>query len=438
MGWWERLTARRGQIDNASKTGEAVAIFVNGQPVHTPRRYDSLADQGFIKNAYGFRCTKMIAEAAAAVPMKLMNKKAEVDDLSHPLLKLLASPAPGIGGRQLMEAFYAYLLLEGNTYLEGVAPFPSRPPQELWALRPDRMQVVPGAKGLPMGYDYTANGVVVRFDVDQVTGRSPVMHFKEFHPLNDWYGLSRVEPAAYGIDQHNELSKHNTALVQNGARPSGALIFKPINNNGSVTHAPQSIIDQATAKLDEKHAGAANAGRPMVMSGDIDWKEMGLSPKDGDFGGMDLAAQRAICAGFGVPHELIVPGSSTFNNRAMARLELYEDTVLPLTEKSISALNAWLTVRYGDGLRLVPDLNAVSALEPRRETKRKAAMDGFKVGLLTRNEARKGLGEDEVKGPEGDEYFKGTAPADPNASDAKPAGTPDGGNVNPDAQAQAA
>lgn len=434
MSWWDRLTGRG--INNASKAGGAIAAWSVGQPVYTPRDYKALADEGYVRNAIGYRCAKMISEAAGAVPMMLMRKKAKVEE--HELLKLLANPAPNIGGRQLMVAFYAYDLLAGNSYLEGVAPFPNRPPKELWALRPDRMKVVPGASALPLAYTYEANGQTTRWEVDQVTGRSPILHYKEFHPLNDWYGLSSVEPAAYGIDQHNALSKHNTALVQNGARPSGALIFKPVVVNGNAQAAPQDIIDKARDRLEERHGGAANAGRPMVFGGDIDWKEMGLSPKDGDFGGMSLDAQRAICAGFGVPHELVVPGSSTFNNRAMARLELYEDTVLPLTEKAIGALNAWLTVHYGDDLRLVPDLDAVSALEPRRETKRKGAIESWKAGLITRDEARSKLGEDKIGGEDGEAFFKSPSPADQNADQGQPEGTPDKTRVNPDDTANAA
>ncbi len=429
MSIWDRVTGRAGRVSNASKTGEAVALFTQGQATWTPRDYKALADEGFVKNAVGFRCAKMISENAAAVPLLLMKKKARIEE--HELLTLLSNPAPGVGGRQLLEAFFAYILLEGNTYLEGVAPFDNRPPAELWALRPDRMKVVPGPKALPEAYEYQVNGRTVRWAVDQIQGRSPILHLKEFHPLNDWYGLSRVEPAAYGIDQHNESSKHNKALLQNGARPSGALIFKPVTIGGTDKHAPADVIKEAEAKLQDRHAGSVNAGRPMVLGGNIDWQEMGLSPKDMDFKEMRGDAARDICHGFGVPHELVVPGSSTFNNRAMARLELFEDTVLPLHGKALDALNAWLTVRYGDGFRLVADLDSVSALEPRRETKRKGAIDAWKVGLIRRDEAREQLGQDKIGGDEGEAFFKGPIPAD-EAGTAAPEGTPDKTRVNPD------
>jgi HK97 family phage portal protein len=417
------------RVENSSGAGPGIATWAVGSPRWTPRRYDKLADEGYVRNAIGFRCTKMIAEAAASIPYLLMQKKAEVEE--HKLLDLLDRPSPMIGGQALFEAFFAYLLLEGNSYLEGVAPFDTRPPGELWTLRPDRMKVVPGVRGTAQAYTHDVNGVTKRWEADQITGRGAIMHLKEFHPLNDWYGLSRIEPAAYGMDRHNAASAHNKALLQNGARPTGALIFKPVTVNGEAQSAPPEIIKAAEKRLEDHHVDMDHRGRPMVLGGNIDWQEMGLSPRDMDFGqGKDDAA-RDICASLGVPHILIVPGSSTFNNLAMARLQLYEETVLPLFGRATDALNAWLTPRYGDGLRLVPDLDSVPALEPRRETKRKAAADLFKAGLLKRDEARAMLDYDAIGGDVGEEFFKGPAPAaDPNQT--PPAGTPDQTTVNPD------
>jgi HK97 family phage portal protein len=434
---WQRLFG--GGIRNASAAGPGIAAWSLGQPAWTPRRYDRLADEAYVKNAIGYRATKMISEAAAAVcgNLVLMHKDQEIE--VHPILDLLNAPGPMIGGRQFFEALFAYALLEGNSYIEGVAPFDTRPPNELWALRPDRMKAVPGSRGLPEAFTYEVNGQIITWKVDQVTGRGPILHLKEFHPLNDWYGLSRVEPAAYGIDRHNEASKHNKALLQNGARPSGALIFKPVTVNGQAQSAPPDIILAAEKRLEDEHVEITRRGRPMVLGGNIDWQEMGLSPRDMDFGAGKDDAARDICISLGVPHLLIVPGQGTFNNRALARLELYEDTVLPLADRLLAALNAWLCPRYGDGYRLVPNLDAIPALEPRRESKRKGASDLFKSGLLKRDEARAMLEYDAVGGEEGEAFFKAPAPGTAeDDGDKKPAATPDDTNVDPDTAANAA
>jgi len=62
-----------------------------------------------------------------------------------------------------------------------------------------------------------------------------------------------------------------------------------------------------------------------------------------------------------------VPGDATYANYREARLALWEETILPLLDGLVSELNAWLAPRFGTGLRLAPDLDAVSALAPRRE-----------------------------------------------------------------------
>lgn len=326
----------------------------------------------------------MIAQSAASAPLLLKKRQEDIDE--HDVLNLLSMPADGQGGFALFEAYYAYLLLAGNTYLEAVGP-DNKPPRELWNLRPDRMQVIPGSDALPKGYEYKANGKKITWRVDAF-GRSPILHMREFHPLNDWYGLSAVEPAAFSVDRHNAAGEHNTSLLQNGARIPGVLAFKSIKVDGKTFSASKEIIKDAEKKLEERHQGTGNAGRPLVVSGDVDWKATGFSPVDMDFNEGKLDAARDICISFGVPHILIVPGASTFNNVREARLELYEQTILPILEKSCAHLNAWLLPQFGDGLRLSVDLDGIPALALRRELKQDAVSKLYDRGLLTRDEAR--------------------------------------------------
>lgn len=389
MSLLQRLWGRRQHEEKASAAGSAIAAYFLGQPVWTPRDFTSLADESYLKNAVAYRCVKLIATSAASAPWLLYGKGGQEID-AHPLLDLLDRPAPMIGGHSLFEALYAYLLLAGNSYLEGVGA-DGKPPRELWALRPDRTKVIAGRFGLPAGYEYEANGLTKRWDADPLTGMSPILHLKEFHPLNDWYGLSRTEPAAYGIDRHNAAGAHNKALLDNGARPSGALIFEPVKGaDGSEQAAPAPVIEAAKKALAEK-TGPTNAGRPMVFGGNVRWEEMATSPKDMDFIGGKEDAARDICTAYGVPHILIVPGQSTYNNVREAKLELWEDTILPLLDRTLDSLNAWLTPQFGDGLKLAVDLDDISALEPRRETRRKSVVELLEKGVLDEDEAREAL-----------------------------------------------
>lgn len=385
-------TTRYMDETKASAAGPLISMGYVGQPVWTPRNYASFAKEAYTENAIAFRCVKLIASAAASAPWILTGPRGKEYDQKHPLLQLLRRPGPMIGGADLFEALFAYLLLEGNGYLEAVGPSDNAPPKELWAPRPDRMKVIPSRFGTPMGYEYEANGLTKKWEVDPVTGRGPILHIREFHPLNDWYGMSRVEPAAFGIDRHNAASAHNKALLDNGGRPSGALVFEPVKRqDGSMVTAPDTAIKQAEEDLKKHHIGVRKAGKPMVFGGLVKWLEMGTTPKDMDFNESMLAAGRDICSSFGVPHILVIPGQSTYNNVREAKLELWEDSVLPLLDKVVDHLDNWLSPQYGDGMRLGVDLDAIPALEPRRESKRKTVLEQFDKNLLTADEAREAM-----------------------------------------------
>ena len=298
----------------------------------TPRRYDRLADEGFRRNVIAFRCIGEVARGAASVPWRVYrghgSRRMALED--HPILALLRRPNPLQGGGEFFEAIYAYLQIAGNAFVELVSP-DGRPPVELWTLRPDRMTVVPGDIGLPAGYEYSVNGRTKRWSADPVSGRSPILHVKTFNPLDDWYGMSPIEAAAFSVDQHNAAGAWNQALLQNGARPSGALVYSP--KDGS----PATLTDEQFARLqshiEDQHRGPRNAGRPLLLEGGLDWREMSPSPKDMDFIDSKHTAARDIALAFGCPPQLLgIPGDNTFSNLREARLALWEQTIIPLLE----------------------------------------------------------------------------------------------------------
>ncbi len=383
--WRELWRGERQREAKSSATGALIAFGALGQPVWTERRIDRLADEGFRRNVIGYRCATEISRAVASTRWLLFERtgRNERELESHPVLDLLRRPNPLQAGIALIEAAIAHLLIAGNAYLEAVAP-KGRPPVELYVLRPDRMTILPGATGLPAAYRYTVDGRNRDFPVDQVSGRSAILHLKTFHPLDDWYGLSAIEPAAYAIDQHNQAGAWNQALLQNGARPSGALVLRA---DGSLT---DDQIERLRRDIDDHFAGAPNAGRPLLLEGGLDWRELSLNPKDMDFVNGKHAAARDIALGFGVPPMMLgIPGDNTYANLREARLAFWEHTVVPLIEQLAQDLTAWLGPRFGDGLRLAPDLDEVSALNLRRE--RLWAKVGA-ADFLTVNEKRAACG----------------------------------------------
>ncbi len=90
--------------------------FGVGQPRFTPRRYDRLAEEGYQKNVVAYRCVRLIAQNAAAVPWQLFRRRGarRVQVPEHPLLELLCRPNPMQGGAELFDALYQFILIAGN------------------------------------------------------------------------------------------------------------------------------------------------------------------------------------------------------------------------------------------------------------------------------------------------------------------------------------
>lgn len=289
---------------------------------------------------------------------------------------------------EFFESVYAYYLIAGNSYLESVRGFDAAV-RELWTLRPDRMRVIPSSDGVVAAYRYQVGQKHTDYAVSPVDGRAAVLHLKAFHPLDDWYGMSPLEAAAVSVDQHNDAARWNASLLQASGRPSGALVFKPSHND-----APDTLTEAQRAtlrnELEQYYTGSDRAGRPLVLEGGLDWREMSLSPKDMDWlAGKDVSA-REIALAFHVPPQLIgIEGSLTFANFEQARLALYDDAILPLVEHMKAELNAWLVPQFGADLSIDYDLDQVEALAPRRE---KAWSRIAQASFMTINEKRHALG----------------------------------------------
>lgn len=402
-------TAREALEGKASATAPLVYLMYAGNTrgVWTKRNYAQYSDDAYKRCVVAYKCVNLIARGAAKIPWKV--KKGANPDGSggtelprnHPLVKLIAKPNPYQSEAWFRESLGAYLLLSGNTYVEGVGPFKEgSPPLELWSLRPDRMKVVPGLSG-PAGYIYEVNGQFKEWKVDPVDGSGPILHMKYFHPLDDWYGLSPVEAASYSVDGHNMAGEWNQALLQNGCRPSGALVYKPGESS------PPNLSDKQKESLKEQlnsaQAGTRNAGRPLILEGGLEWQAMSLSPAEMDWIEGKNNSAREICMAFDVPPmSLGIPGDNTYSNQREARQGLYQDTIIPFNDSLLDGLNGWLCPLFGDDIRIVQDIENLPALAEVRE-KRWTMVAA--ANWMTTNEKRKAVGMDELPDKEANEVL---------------------------------
>lgn len=318
-----------------TSTANALQAFLVSSPSANwmGSSYEQFCTEGYIKNVITYRCIAMIARSASFISFKCGLKNDDgifIEDTNHIVLRLLARPNIHESYYDIMEKIYSYKLIWGNVFLH-ITPDIYGVPSKLECIRPDRVTVLSNDDGEVIGYRYRNKKQREDYFIGE-SGFCEIIHIKSFNPLNDFYGLSAMESAKYAIDQHNESAKYTKSLLQNSARPSGALVVNATeyNNGGRLT-------DEQFAKLRDQlyttHTGAHNNGKPLILEGGLDWKEMSISPKDMDFIETKHSAAREIALAFGVPPQLLgIPGDNTYSNMAEARLSLWEQTIIPLIQ----------------------------------------------------------------------------------------------------------
>ncbi len=380
-----------------SAAGTIISSYKVGQPQWTPRDYESFAKEAYQINVVAYKCISMIAGNIASVPWRVYdNQGNEIEN--HELTMLLKRPNLMQSGTEFFKAVVAYYMVSGNTYIELTRK--GKKPGELYVHRPDYMRVIPGRFGIPQAYRLDVNGQFHEWEVDAINGFSEIKHFKSFNPLDDWYGMSPIEAAAYGIDQHNAASRHNAAMFQNGLFPGGIFSWKTAPHENERKRFEQSLID--------RFQGTSNNARPMVVGGDMSYLDTTRTPKEVDFLGSKKMNAQEICWALGVNPILLFNESVAYNNIENARLELWEDSCIPILEMLKDGLQSWLAPLYGErGLTIKFDLSETPVMQKRQQVTDESARAAYAAALITRDEARELMGWDAVGGAKGGNDFSG-------------------------------
>jgi len=331
-----------------------------------PRSYEAQMREGYLGNAIAQRAVRLIAEGLASAPLTSTDAEA---------LRLVKATS---AGQALIETVAAHLLLHGNAYIEILSGMDGRP-GELFALRPERVSIEADVRGWPVAYVYKAGEVASRLPAESV------IHIRSMHPLDDHYGLGCLGAASGAVAIHNAATKWNKALLDNAARPSGALVFDA-GEGGSLSADQYGRLKE---ELAASFQGAGNAGRPMLLEGGLKWQTMALTPAEMDFAGLKEAAAREIALAFGVPPVLLgLPGDATYANYREANRALWSQGILPLARKLLDALAEGLRP-YFDGLELGIDIDAIPTLAEDRE---RLWAQVSAADFLTLNEKRAAVG----------------------------------------------
>lgn len=260
-------------------------------------------------------------------------------------------------GSETLETVGANLLLHGNAFIQLLTDADDKP-SELVVLRPERVRIETDMRGWPVAYTYRAGGQAVRLPKSDGLGRRLVAHVRSLHPRDDHYGLGCLDAAIAAASVHNRASRWNKGLLDNAARPSGALTYEPAD--GALLSPEQ--FGRLKSELESEFSGSTNAGRPLLLEGGLKWQAMSLSPADMDFVALKEGAARDLALAFGVPPVLVgLPGDATYANAREAGRALYRQTILPMATRILDGLSAMLSDWAGP-VRLAVDTDQISEL----------------------------------------------------------------------------
>lgn len=342
--------------------------------------------------AFSFTCIRMIAKSIADIPLVIKSTRDDKIIKGTDLEKLLKRPNATTSGSKFMQALVTYNYLSGDSYVVDSTNGQGKP-QFLYLLRPDYVTPVV-ENGVLIKYQYTTLSGVKEFTVDHVNGKSEIMNWSEFNPLDEVNGMPQVTASQKAIMLQNSSMRWNEALFKNSARPSGILSYKDEYGRG-MTADVKTLTEQA---LKANQTGVSKAGELMLLPTDLKYQQVSQTNKDMDFIASQDQNARQIALVLGVPVQLMGI-DTTYSNLKEAKEVFYTDTLIPVLSEILDELNIWLAPRFGD-VYIDMDTSGLDALVNQRAKMLEMYNNS---DATTTNERRRLLGLEDAK--KGDTIF---------------------------------
>lgn len=350
-----------------------------GQYVGTdaPKWWGQEEDSGSGYSTVGtvFSINNYILSAAAPIPwgaytLDKKDNQAKPVAPSHPLARLLYRPNPQQTWAQLKRQAEGCYNIKGEFFLRGVRPtLGTRKDKiaEVWCLvgKVEVLRLAENGDRLPLGqfdmpthFQHTdaVTNVVTRYPADQIH------HEKTWNPSNAHRGLSPLDPGAYDVTLARAGKESRAQQYQNQG-PKGVVFSKPVAGEASNwTKEQASRIQSWFSSF--SGIGRRNSGEIPIVTHELGYLSMGLSPVDLDVLAAIPHDKDALCDLWHFPGELLNGSKgTTFSNASEASTALYNRCVLPLETVFRDALNYWLGPEYEDEAYINFDTSHIPELQ---------------------------------------------------------------------------
>lgn len=365
-----------------------------------------------------YACVRILTDSVASLPLcvyRRLQPRGKQEATNHPLWKLLHDgPNDEQTGFDWVEMMVGHLALRGNAYNQLEYPA-AGPLAGMTPLNPSYMRPFRDKQGT-IWYEYQQPD-----GEKKVYSAEEILHFSIFS--DGLKGRSVIEYNREAVGLGLVTEQFGARFFQNGA------------SAGSILTMPAGISDPARENikksLKERHEGAGNAKRTMLLEDGMKWEQMGVAPDEAQFLETRKFQTAEIARMFRIPLHLIGDlERSTNNNIEQQSLDFDVNTLVPLTTRLAQRMNKDLLTATGKKSFFVGfDYRARMTADSDARGKLSQAM--FATGAYSPNDIRDLNGDNPRAG--GDRYFVPLNMVDANAptpdSNADPA--PDGEPAEP-------
>jgi phage portal protein BeeE len=346
--------------------------------------------------------------------LSLILKENDEIEYDAEILKFLRTPNDDMVQEDFLETLGAYFLIINEVYIIAYGN-PNKKPSELIIVSPEYVTPEKGKDGFVSSMRVRINGTseeIFKRDENQYrfynsSLTAEIWQIKGFSAIGDTVcgssgvvginnvqnarGRSKLSSIHREINQYIEISTHNLAVLDNGMIPSGTIEVP----EGTTLDDDQ--FEKLRAQAVNFYSGAKNAGKVLILENGMKFIPANLNAKDMDFEKLSRRVEITVFNRYKVPLPLVSPDNMTLANMESAKLNLYDNCVIPIAHRLLRELTNFLAPRFGlsDNALICADLDKISALQLRRneELKLKKELD-----VLTKDELRREIGLEKIEG----------------------------------------
>lgn len=335
-----------------------------------------------------FSCVSVITRAVSTLPLKIYEKQngsARREATEHRLYDILHSiPNEEMTSVDFRSAMQSHLTLRNQSFAiirrDGMGRVYDMWPVLNCDIQPFRKKSTKELMYYHDGFDYKA---------------SDILHLKGL-TMNGVKGLDPTSTCKDVFALALALDENAAKFFANSSRP-GLTIEAP----GALS---DEVINRLRKQIDEKHNGAENAYRTLILEAGMKAANSRSENRDSQFDESRDRQDKAIARIFGVPpHKVGIMGDATFSNIEQQNIEFVTDVLCPIVTVWEQAMMHKL-LTPAERKKYFISMNVDGLLRGDIATRFEAYHKAFQDGIFSVNEIRALENRNPVEG--GDQHFR--------------------------------